>query len=400
VRLKNADGRVPLLSTTASTRLGAPNSNEGSIYTVTICVNVVMFQRWRHLAWRLWRAPTEFMERHVRVHRLRYRIRHIHGPEKVEYGPEELLAICVVRNGGLYIHSFVDHHFQLGVRHIVFLDNGSTDDTVEIASQYPNVTILTCDLPYRKYENVMKRYLARRFSRNRWNLCVDVDELFEFPHSNLLSLSDFLAYLNRNGYTSVIAHMLDMFGDKPLAQSTSGLGGDLRETCSFFDISNVSKSEYVWSPVPDDRIKMYWGGIRKTLFGTKNGLSKAALVHVTDEIDLFVDWHHVSNAQIADVTAVLLHFPFTGSFVQKVLDAVQTGRYGYRTTTEYRSYWSAIQYNQNYTIWSETAQRLTDLNILVEQGFLIASNAYRKWALATRQNAVDPRMDADKDIEP
>ena len=30
-------------------------------------------------------------------------------------------------------------------------------------------------------ENTMKRYLAERFSRGRWNLCADIDELFDYP---------------------------------------------------------------------------------------------------------------------------------------------------------------------------------------------------------------------------
>lgn len=360
----------------------------------------MLSQRWRRVAWRLWRAPTRIMERHIRIRRLRHRIQHIHGPETLDYGPEELLAICVVRNGERYIRSFLDHHFQLGIRHIVFLDNGSTDDTVEIARLYPSVTILSCDLPYRKYENVMKRYLARRFSRNRWNLCVDVDELFDFPYSDSISLSDFLAYLNRSGYTSVIAHMLDMFGDQPLARSAPEPGGDLRESYPFFDVSNISKSDYEWSPVPDDRIKMYWGGIRQSLFGTKNGLSKAALVRVADEIDLFVDWHHVTNVRMADVTAVLLHYPFTGAFVQKVLDAVETGRYGYRTTNEYREYWNVLQDKQNLRLWSDTAQRLTHVDMLVEQGFLFASDSYREWASASQNEGANPLLSSDEGTEP
>jgi hypothetical protein len=37
--------------------------------------------------------------------------------------------------------------------------------------------------PSNKYENTMKRYLAERFSPGRWNLCADIDELFDYPFS-------------------------------------------------------------------------------------------------------------------------------------------------------------------------------------------------------------------------
>ncbi len=354
-------------------------------------------QRLRRWAWRLWMAPTRLLEHHVRSRLLRYRVRHVSGPEVVDYAPDEVLAICVVRNGSLHIRSFIEHHQQLGVRHIVFLDNGSTDETVAIAQEYPNVTILSSDCPYRKYENVMKRYLALRFSRARWNLCVDVDELFDYPCSDVLSLSDFLTFLNANRYNAVLAHMLDMFAGRPLTDCAEAPSASLREAYPYYDIANIHKSEYTWSPVPYPSIQMHWGGIRRTIFGTNNGLSKAALVRVEEDLELFVDWHQVANARIADVTGVLFHYPFVNCFANKVRDAVRTGRYGYRTTGEYRRYWRALQQEPELQIKSDTAQRFTDLKALLEEGFLVASPAFRAWVSERgvqsppRRAAGDPR---------
>ena len=117
----------------------------------------------------------------LRPHLLRGRVTHVHGPEHIDYGPDELLLISVVRNGALYVDSFMEHYRTLGVANYVFLDNGSTDDTVGMLCAYPSVTVLRTDAPYSKYENTMKRYLAERFSRGRWNLCADIDELFDYP---------------------------------------------------------------------------------------------------------------------------------------------------------------------------------------------------------------------------
>jgi hypothetical protein len=108
------------------------------------------------------------------------------------YREDELLVICVVRNGDLYINSFLDHYRSLGVVHFVFLDNGSTDRTLEMLCTEEDVTLFGTDVPYRKYENAMKVYLAQRFSHGRWNLCADIDELFDYPFYESLSLRDFL----------------------------------------------------------------------------------------------------------------------------------------------------------------------------------------------------------------
>src|SRR5262249_61669741 len=102
--------------------------------------------------------------------KLRNSIQHIHGRVSLNYSDDELVVVCVVRNGCIYINSFIKHYFTLGVKHIVFLDNGSSDNTIKLASTYSNVTVLKTDLPYSKYENVMKDYLVPRCQIGIWNL--------------------------------------------------------------------------------------------------------------------------------------------------------------------------------------------------------------------------------------
>ena len=60
-------------------------------------------------------ATRRALEFSVRPHLLRGRVKHLHGPPHVQYGPDELLTITVVRNGALYVRSFMDHYRQLGV---------------------------------------------------------------------------------------------------------------------------------------------------------------------------------------------------------------------------------------------------------------------------------------------
>jgi len=129
------------------------------------------------------------MEFGVRPYLLPSKVEHICGPQHVSYSLEEVLVISVVRNGELYVKSFLDHYRSMGVKHFVFLDNGSTDRTVEMLCAHEDVTVLQTNAPYQKYENTMKRYLAERFSPGKWNLCADIDELFDYPFSESLSLA-------------------------------------------------------------------------------------------------------------------------------------------------------------------------------------------------------------------
>jgi hypothetical protein len=309
-------------------------------------------------------------------------VRHVHGPQDIRYGIDELLVTSVVRNGALHIKSFMEHHRSLGIEHFVFLDNGSTDSTVERLCTYPQATVLRTDAPYETYENTMKRYLAERFSRGRWNLCVDIDELFDYPFSHSLRLSDLLRYLNENRYSAVVAQMLDMFSDVPLADLESTADDRLKDKYPFYDLSAISKSEYDWSERSTPHIKMHWGGIRRAVFGTDNGLTKAALVRMNGKVKPFVEWHQATGAVIADVSCVLMHYPFVSSFRAKVQDAVRTGRYGMTTTDEYIAYLEGLERSPTLTLRRDTARRFTGLEQLIAEDFLVVSDEYQQWVNA------------------
>ena len=324
-------------------------------------------------------AKRRLMEFGIRPYLLSPRVKHLHGPPEISYALNELLVISVVRNGELYIKSFMDHYRAMGVTHFVFLDNGSTDQTLEMLCAQDGVTVLQTDAPYQKYENTMKRYLAERFSAGRWNLCADIDELFDYPFSDRLSLYDFLRYLNDNSYTAVLSQMLDMFSEVPLAELESKPDDLLKEKYIYYDISAIRKVEYLWSPRSNVEVKGHLDGIRKTVFGTTNGLSKASLILMDGSVKPFLTWHHVRGAWLADISCVLLHYPFVSSFCAKVQEAVETGRYGMTTTDEYRAYARELGRHPRLRMKLDSAQVFTGLEQLIQDGFLVVSEKYRQW---------------------
>lgn len=315
------------------------------------------------------------MEFGIRRVLLPFRVRHLSGPRRPPVGSDGLVAISVVRDGELWAKSFLAHHRALGARHFVILDNGSTDRTVHLFSDQPDVTLLQTHASYSAYENTMKRFLANRFCAGRWCLCVDVDELFEFPGSPRASLDALLSYCDTRGYNAVVTQMLDMFSDAPLRNVRSSVDDDIRATYPYYDISAIERSAYL-SAVPDDKIQMHRGGIRKTVFGTDNGLTKISLFRMDDTLKPFVQWHHAEGARIANVSAVLLHYPFVETFYAKVVDAVGDGRYGYLTSDEYRAYLDSFDSNSEVRLRLATASRLDSIDQLVEEGFLVSSSDY------------------------
>jgi hypothetical protein len=89
---------------------------------------------------------------------------------------------------------------------------------------------------------------------------------------------------------------------------------------------------------------------------------------------------------MADISCIIFHYPFTSSFCEKVEDAARTGRYGMLVTDEYRMYSKCLNGSSSINFNRETARRFSGLEQLVEDGFLIVSDDYRRWVQAHSRN--------------
>ena len=49
--------------------------------------------------------------------------------------PGDRVVVCLVRNSEARVTAFLDYYLRLGARHIVLVDNGSTDRTIEKACE-------------------------------------------------------------------------------------------------------------------------------------------------------------------------------------------------------------------------------------------------------------------------
>jgi hypothetical protein len=321
--------------------------------------------------------------RSSRTEELESQIRHVHGPEEVLYEPHELIVVCLVRNGRPYVRTFVEHHFSLGVKHIVFLDNSSVDGTLQTLCSYEeNVTVLQTELPYKEYKFFMKRYLVTRFGRGRWSLCADIDELFDYPYSGVIGLSTFLGYLSERSYTAVVAQMLDMFPEESVLHDARREDEPLKELHRFYDISNVTIQDYypisgTSNTVASEEIEVYRDGIQKTLFGHHALLTKHPLMFIDEElVPIDNSSHWVGGARIADVSCVLFHYKFIGDFYERALLAVREENYA-RNSAKHKKYLEVLeQQNLELRIKKETAREIKDVNELVDNGFLVVSGEY------------------------
>ena len=330
----------------------------------------------------------------VRMARIKNSIEHVFGPQEVVYDNDELIALCVVRDGQYYMESFIEHYLSKGIKHIVFLDNGSRDQTIPIAKKYKHVTILSCLLPYRKYEIPFALYLINRFANRRWSLRVDIDELFDFPFSHRIGLSSLLAYLNSYGYNAAITQMLDMFSGQTMSDTTLNRPKNLCDTYRFYNISEIKKEPYRShfgnsNIVSNNDIRVYFGGIRKKKFNLdKVCLTKHSLIYYDKKIKPVFkknnrvlghpSAHGVANAKLADLTCVLYHFKFTIGLHEQAKFAVKENNH-YRKSFEYRHYLNVLNETPGLNMKDDDAVQLGSVDDLVENGLLNISENYMQW---------------------
>src|SRR5215213_4154905 len=316
-------------------------------------------------------------------------VEHLYGPEEIPFDDDELVLVCLLRDGRPYVNSFVEHHTSMGIKHLFFLDNGSTDGTVEALKEYDNVSVLRTGLPFKRYEVSMGQYLVERFGQEgRWCLYADMDELFDYPYSDVVSLNSLLRYLNERSYTAVVAQMLDMFPEEPLSGRASSPDEPLKERHRYYDISDVKRMSIKEHPLTDNNtcnstyesndIEFYSGGIRPTVFDCIPPLlTRFALTFSDGKVKQFAgSGHRVDNARVADLTSVYLHYKFLdGYFHKKVAQAVREAQYSNNSVLYKRSL-EVLESTPSLQVKRETARELRSVNDLVENQFLVVSEEY------------------------
>jgi hypothetical protein len=321
-----------------------------------------------------------------------FEVEHVQGPEEIPYKKDELVVLCLVRDGEPWARTFIEHYFSLGAKHIVFLDNDSTDDTVSVASEYDDVTVLRTKLPFGSGvvegtagETLMRRYLIERFGRNRWSLCVDIDELFDYPYSDIIALDSLLGYLNSNSYTAVTAQMLDMFPERLSVNSTEEIGREFKKEYRFYDISEIDRSK----PKKDRRSNIIEsdeiaiavrGGIRDNVFGYKPLLTKYPLLFYDGTVE-HMGVHSIRNARVADLTCVLFHYKFYAFALQDYwYKAIEHKRArGPNMKRNYEQYMEVLEKNPELQLKLDSSREIASVNDLLENGFLVSSEDYISW---------------------
>jgi hypothetical protein len=246
----------------------------------------------------------------------------LHGPGQVRLAPDQAGLVVLVRDAEWFLPAFLSHHLALGVAHVVVVDNGSIDRTVDIARGFPNVTVLSNPLPAKRHEVRMRAMAAARVYRGGWTMFGDADEMAEVPGG----LAPVLRYAGAQGFTAVIGQMLDLCapGDQGAmagmdyaaamaACDTYTLQGLVRHP--YHDAEGIGFHWFLRDNIcADPDVRLLSGGLRAAVFGEAPFLSKHTLVRNVPGVQTMTHPHCASGVSVADVTLCLRHYKLAGDW--------------------------------------------------------------------------------------
>lgn len=330
-------------------------------------------------------------QRLTKLARLKASIKRLHGPARFDLAPQDVVLVVVVKDGTFYLDEFFKHYRALGVQHFVFMDNGSTDGTIERIKIEPGTVILQSTLTIASYEVEFRRHGAQTYANNHWVLYADIDELFEFEGSETLGLSGLAEYMQSQGYTALMAQMLDLF---PVASIQSYADAPFEKTIAdfqYYDLTAIVRYDYhdydsiPWSyfmrtnTTSNDDLKFMFGGVRKKIFGEMCCLTKHPLVFIDDTTWPNPHPHTAAHVRVADFSAVLKHYKFTNDPFARDR---QTLRDGIIIHGADKQRLEVVGDNPDISFHSEDALCWAGVEPLYDQGFLIRPPAFTQFLAA------------------
>lgn len=295
------------------------------------------------------------------------------------------MVAALVKDAAYFISRFIDHHLELGARHILLIDNGSTDATVDIARMFDRVTIIRNTAPALVHETHLRNEISRRVAQGGWVLFADADELIELPIAGERRLEKLTGYCNRLGYTAVVGQMLDRFSEDDYSRLRHL---DYDEAISAMDLYSLNKVKsidysdhseiafryFLEKNVCDDPgVQFKQGGVRQELFNESPFLSKHPLVRNRAGIGLMTHPHCASGVAVADVTLLIHHYKLAGDWVQRDRKSVHERVWAHG---EDRKRLATIGRSDDFRLTPAKSRKWVNVGKLLDEGFLYASSRF------------------------
>ena len=293
---------------------------------------------------------------------------------------EEIRLFSVVRNEGLRLPFFLEYYRKMGVKRFFFIDNNSSDDTVEYLLKQSDVHLFET-----KQKFILKEYwlkdLLDDYGTGHWCIAADADEILIYPYYEKVSLQEFCRYLEGKEENAVENLLVDMYSDKPLDEVDYKAGEDLFKYFCYFDdysyrrILDIRMNRLILEKM---KVWTYFGGTRERVFQCpKICCSKYSLFK--HNLDMYPDFgmHGIAGANISSVQGVTLHFKYLNNFKEYVKAEVIREEH-FAKAKEYKQYQKSMEEDKIETLFYEKSHKFMGSTQMIELGFMKVPDDFGK----------------------
>ncbi len=288
---------------------------------------------------------------------------------------EDILLFSTIRNERIRLPFFLDYYRDMGVGHFVFVDNDSSDGSMEFLAAQPDVSVWSSKFSYKRSRFGVDwlNWLQRRYAHGHWCLTVDPDEFLIYPFCDTRPLRALTDWLDASSIKSFSAMLLDMYPKGRMDEQPYEEGRNPLEIASWFDSGNYTMRK-------NKKYGNLWiqGGPRSRVFFADEPAKAPALNKIPlvrwDRRNAYVSSTHMllprGLNQVYDewggekASGILLHAKFIDTFAAKAAEELSRNEH-YAASLEYKAYAEMLSDNPElWCKWSEKYINWRQLEIL------------------------------------
>ncbi len=284
----------------------------------------------------------------------------------------EPVVISVVKNEHDRVGDFLRHYRECGIERFFFIDNGSTDGTVEYLCSQADCRVHRIAGPFewrRKQGWIMSAIDMIGRGRDSWYVYVDADEHIVFDGMERSSFGDLTRRMPARGLTRVRGMLVDMYREGTLLNSSYRPGERLIDSYPFFDGSGYREAVF-------RQIVSRKGGPRQRVFGPADAdfrpeLTKYPLFKLSGH-DVFANPHHIwpyEDNFSSPCYLGILHFKFLPDTISRIAESIKAENY-WGGSLEYKCYHKVLSAEPDLSLWSGQSVRYDSVLQLIEHGLI------------------------------
>jgi hypothetical protein len=293
-----------------------------------------------------------------------------------------LVLFSTVRNEIYFIKHFIQHYRKLGIREYWFLDDHSTDGTLEFLAEQVDCGIIRTNVRFgeeyqgKRFGIQARTLIPRKLFLDKWVLTADADEFLIIP-PEFNSLEEITTMLDKIGLKAARAIMVDFFPKKlnlinsHSTQTHPFICNPYYDSCPDLDWPDLAPQPQQSINIHGVRVRLVQKLLEENL--EMRNLKKDYKYANFNKIPL-VRWsnsttaltaHHINEPTSSKIQLMFAHFKFYPGIQARIQEAIETKAY-WNNSIEYKFLKLAMTHLDNWDLAGPNTHKYSGTEDLVK----------------------------------